>query len=170
MGAISTTDKEKKIFPSRPAGSKVLSPPLSSERPEGSASYLSESSNICPICERRRRRRRRLFNVWKLHLSENFFNFWCQKIRIIAPSVVPTTPPRCPMSTKRCVGTTSNFLSFHMLILNFSPNTNSKLSFKLIKACKTTAVMFKLNHKLVKKDFQSWMVWRTKRRKCTQGD
>ena len=51
------------------------------------------------------------------------------------------------------VGTTSNFLSFHMLILNFSPNTNSKLSFKLIKACKTTAIMFKLNHKLVKKRF-----------------
>ena len=41
-----------------------------------------------------------------------------------------------------------------MLILKFSPNTNSQLSFKLIKACKITAVMFKINHKLVKKIFK----------------
>ena len=76
------------------------------------------------------------------------------KIKIIPANIVPKRPPRCPLSPMR-LSTTSNFLVFHMHILTFSPNTNSELSFKLIKTCKTTAVMFKTNHKLVKKDFQS---------------
>ena len=85
----------------------------------------------------------------KITFVRKFSQFLMSKNKDYCAKRVPWAPS--------VVGTTSNFLSFHMLILNFSPNTNSKLSFKLIKACKTTAVMFKLNHKLVKKDFQSWV-------------
>ena len=141
--AIAATDEEK-IFPSRPARLKFCPHHCCQKDLRGSpliclSSPTSALSPGCrwPFCE-----------AWSM--CENYIflkGLYRHELSLQRQLGVPSPP--C------VVGKTSNFLSFHMLFLNFSPNTNSKLSFKLIKACETTAIMFKLNHKLVKQDFQS---------------